>query len=329
MGDAQPAATRSRSVAARARIAPPAKTPGMTAGTSRFRGGVAAGALPGSSAAVSTNIPAASAHTGGLQVPVSAANRVRGLPAFSARTGVVVTARAASTTPSPAASAQVSAAAANPVVSPLPGTQSLFGLKAPAAPANPVGAFVGGWFLRVIGVVPIAGTATVSTPDPETGAVTGTPGFTVPAGLPLTYNAPTTSTGGGTVSINTSTGAYSYTPTLATWLAAANTPTQDTFTITASDRLAATTKTVTVTIRPPIKVITTIPVGALPSAVAVSPDGSSVYVTNFGSPFNQGASDTVSVIDTATNTVTATIPVGSNPHGVAVSPDGTHAYVTN
>ena len=46
------------------------------------------------------------------------------------------------------------------------------------------------------------------------------------------------------------------------------------------------------------------------------------YVTNAGS-------DTVSVIDTATNTVTATIPVGSTPVRAAVTPDGTRAYVTN
>ena len=37
------------------------------------------------------------------------------------------------------------------------------------------------------------------------------------------------------------------------------------------------------------------------------------YVANFGS-------DTVSVIDTATNTVVATIPVGLNPFGVAITP---------
>ena len=37
--------------------------------------------------------------------------------------------------------------------------------------------------------------------------------------------------------------------------------------------------------------------------------------------------NTVSVIDTATNTVTATVPVGSYPIGVAVTPDGTKVYV--
>ena len=58
-----------------------------------------------------------------------------------------------------------------------------------------------------------------------------------------------------------------------------------------------------------------------PIGVAVSPDGSKVYVAN--------AVGTVSVIDTATNTVTATIPVGSGPFGVAVSPDGSKVYVAN
>ena len=45
------------------------------------------------------------------------------------------------------------------------------------------------------------------------------------------------------------------------------------------------------------------------------------YVTN--------ASNTVSVIDTATNTVVATIPVGPFPEAVAITPDGTRAYVAD
>jgi YVTN family beta-propeller protein len=39
--------------------------------------------------------------------------------------------------------------------------------------------------------------------------------------------------------------------------------------------------------------------------------------------------NTVSVINTESNTVIATIPVGTNPMGVGVSPDGTRAYVAN
>jgi YVTN family beta-propeller protein len=69
-------------------------------------------------------------------------------------------------------------------------------------------------------------------------------------------------------------------------------------------------------------VIDTIDVGAFPLSVAISPDGGHVYTAN-------ADDDTVSVIDTATNTVVATIEVGDRPHGIAVRPDGAVAYVTN
>ncbi|MBI3799016.1 MAG: YncE family protein [Deltaproteobacteria bacterium] len=39
--------------------------------------------------------------------------------------------------------------------------------------------------------------------------------------------------------------------------------------------------------------------------------------------------NTVSVVDTATNTVVATVPVGGGPKGVAVTPDGKRVYVAN
>ena len=65
------------------------------------------------------------------------------------------------------------------------------------------------------------------------------------------------------------------------------------------------------------KVTATIPVGAGPLGVAVSPDGSKVYISNDND--NPG---TVAVIDAATNAVTATIPVGSGPQafGVFIQP---------
>src|SRR6516164_6302761 len=70
-----------------------------------------------------------------------------------------------------------------------------------------------------------------------------------------------------------------------------------------------------------------IPVGSLPIGVAVTPDGSRVYVANQGAVEGVG---TVSVISTATNTVTGIpIPVGSYPFGLAVTPDGSKVYVTN
>lgn len=68
-------------------------------------------------------------------------------------------------------------------------------------------------------------------------------------------------------------------------------------------------------------VIATIPVGKYPFGVAVSPDGSKVYITNMGD-------NSISVIDTASNTVVANISkVGSQPGGLAVSRDGTKLYV--
>ena len=60
-------------------------------------------------------------------------------------------------------------------------------------------------------------------------------------------------------------------------------------------------------------VATTVPVGYYPYGVAVTPDGTKVYVANF-------LSNTTSVIDTANNTVTATVAVGPYPSGVAVTP---------
>jgi len=64
-------------------------------------------------------------------------------------------------------------------------------------------------------------------------------------------------------------------------------------------------------------------VGAAPGGIAVTPDGSRVYVANAGD-------HTVSVIDTASHTVTATIGAAfGNPTGVAVTPDGSRVYVAN
>jgi len=70
------------------------------------------------------------------------------------------------------------------------------------------------------------------------------------------------------------------------------------------------------------KVITTIPISAGLSGVAVSPDGTHVYVS---------ASDLweVAVINTSTNTVSTFIIVDQSPYGLCVSPDGSKLYVAN
>jgi YVTN family beta-propeller protein len=56
--------------------------------------------------------------------------------------------------------------------------------------------------------------------------------------------------------------------------------------------------------------------------IAITPDGKNAYLTN-------GGLNTVSVINTATNTVSATVDVGVDPGGLAITPDGKHVYVTN
>jgi len=58
------------------------------------------------------------------------------------------------------------------------------------------------------------------------------------------------------------------------------------------------------------------------ATVAAAQAGPFAYITNF-------TSDTVSVIDTATNSVVDTVTVGDNPYGVAVHPAGTLVYVAN
>jgi len=73
---------------------------------------------------------------------------------------------------------------------------------------------------------------------------------------------------------------------------------------------------------PSHSVLATVTVGSFPVGVAVSPDGSRVYVAN-----QEGGS--VSVINTSNNTVVATVTGLLGPVGVAVSPDGSRVYVTN
>jgi len=68
--------------------------------------------------------------------------------------------------------------------------------------------------------------------------------------------------------------------------------------------------------------VATIAVKEYPNAIAITPDGNRVYVSNLIGG--------ISVINTATNTVVTTIPlVGGPPAGLAVAPNGSRAYVAN
>ena len=72
----------------------------------------------------------------------------------------------------------------------------------------------------------------------------------------------------------------------------------------------------------------TIPVGATPGFVVVSPNGRQAYVANRAANQDQ-TSGTVTVVDTAANRVTATIPVPAGPaQYLAFSPDGRTIYVS-
>lgn len=66
--------------------------------------------------------------------------------------------------------------------------------------------------------------------------------------------------------------------------------------------------------------VTNLPVGDLPSAEALTPDGKKIYVVN-------ALSNDVSVIDCISNSVIATIPI-TNAKIIVMSPDGSRAYVS-
>jgi YVTN family beta-propeller protein len=72
------------------------------------------------------------------------------------------------------------------------------------------------------------------------------------------------------------------------------------------------------------QVVATMPVERFPWTVAVTPDGTRAYVTNW-------ISNMVSIIDTVNNSVLTTIPLvnGRAPRGMAISPDGTRVYVAH
>jgi YVTN family beta-propeller protein len=68
-------------------------------------------------------------------------------------------------------------------------------------------------------------------------------------------------------------------------------------------------------------VTTNITVGTNPQGLDVTPNGSTLYVSNF--------TGGVSVIDTATRTVVHTVATGTQGAGVAVQPGGAFVYVVN
>jgi YVTN family beta-propeller protein len=88
-----------------------------------------------------------------------------------------------------------------------------------------------------------------------------------------------------------------------------------------------------------LKVIARLPTGKGPHEVAVSSDGQTAYVSNYGAygvfrPNEQRApqppGETITVLDLKEKKVKATWPLGefTRPHGIVVSRDGTRLWVT-
>ena len=177
---------------------------------------------------------------------------------------------------------------------------------------------------------PQADTPTVGSPDMTTGAVSGMAVFTDPAGRTLTYTVSTNPTE-GKVTVNSATGAYTYTPTEAARLVAdipggANT---DTFDVTASNGVHSTPEIVNVPISPAFLSLTdNIPTAQLnPIDVAVSPDGSRIYVANLGDDVSN-VDGTLQIFNATTKALIDTLTfTGQNSADVAVSPDGKTVYV--
>jgi YVTN family beta-propeller protein len=69
---------------------------------------------------------------------------------------------------------------------------------------------------------------------------------------------------------------------------------------------------------------TPIPVGADPTSIAITPDGRTAYVTNYGS--SCPGSCTVTPIDLSTDTAEQPITVDNGANSVAVTPDGAMAF---
>lgn len=74
--------------------------------------------------------------------------------------------------------------------------------------------------------------------------------------------------------------------------------------------------------------LATLPVGASPTTLAVSPDRTRVYATVTGA-VNDDTPGRVAEIDVGARSLAASIPVGDSPWGIVVTPDGRYAYVSD
>ncbi len=166
------------------------------------------------------------------------------------------------------------------------------------------------------------------TPDATTGQVSGSLGVKDPntpaAGFTYTVvNKPQY----GTVTFDTTTGRYVYTPSLVGRITAALTPgLTDSFTVavgtTVSTAIEVKVDGISVSPRAVTSTVNQVGTDSYPFGIAVSKDGTRAYVTNI----HDG---TVSVIDLRTGQVGASITIGGQPTAIAVNSAGNRIYVLN
>lgn len=175
------------------------------------------------------------------------------------------------------------------------------------------------------------------TPNAATGVVEGAVTSTDADGDTRIYRTSGTSTHGGAVTLDSSTGEFLYMPTEAARALAAQTPgtDTDTFTVTVDDLHGGTdTVLVHVTVAPAVShspnpaAVGSVAVGRTPIDVVVSPGGRYVYTADQGSSFS-AHDGTVTIVDTTTNTVTATVHIGGSVQSLAVGAGGASVYVVS
>jgi YVTN family beta-propeller protein/VCBS repeat-containing protein len=176
-------------------------------------------------------------------------------------------------------------------------------------------------------------TVNVGELDAATGVITGTVAGSDADADTLTYSAPG-ATVSGRVTIDSRTGAFTYTPltradTVTAVITGFQSPSAVAFSPDGQRAYVSDSKANSVSV---IDTATRTVVGTIggltkPTDLAVAPDGKHMYVVSTG---------TVSIVDTATNAVTDTIAglysrpgYGAEPRYVEFSPDGTIAYVVN
>jgi YVTN family beta-propeller protein len=161
-------------------------------------------------------------------------------------------------------------------------------------------------------------------PDQATGAIAGAINGADADGNTLSYAVTGTPPANGSVMVNPTTGAFTYTPTQLARFAAhdmGSGPDFDSFNVAVSDGQVSTPVTIQVAVLPALipSIGTTAQTRANPMGMAVTP--TKTYVAN-------QASNSVSVIDRANPTAApTTINVVASPRAIAVSSDGTRAYV--